>query len=179
MSRTVYTAVHLAVVTCWLKSCFYLPAGTEAWVVVFTHTKPLVDTDVVLGPRTVSQSEFSRAFHSLKCHGSGRVGSRGFKISRVGSGGVKRFQNLAGRVELGQEVFKISRVGSGHDPPDTGHSRVKPPWPAGCFWLTRGSNPRIWPEDSPFSKLQLPTGGSLSCRRVDDRTSGSNPRVRK
>ena len=58
--------------------------------------------------------------------GSGRVGSIGFKISRVGSGRAKKFQNLAGRVGLSQEVFKNSRVGSGHDPRDTGHSRVKP-----------------------------------------------------
>ena len=34
-----------------------------------------------------------------KCRGSGRVGSRGFQISRVGSGRVK--------------IFQISRVGSG------------------------------------------------------------------
>ena len=42
-----------------LKSRFYLPAGTEASVVVFIDTKPLVDTDVVLEPRMISQSEFS------------------------------------------------------------------------------------------------------------------------
>ena len=75
-----------------------------------------------------------------------RIGPRGFKISRVGSGRVNRLQNLAGRVGSGrvgsgrvkrfknlahrvgsgQEVFKISRVGTGHDPRDSGHSRVKP-----------------------------------------------------
>ena len=43
-----------------LKSCFYSPAGTtEASVVVFTDTKPPVDTDVVLEPRMASQSELS------------------------------------------------------------------------------------------------------------------------
>ena len=103
-----------------------------------------------------------------KSRGSGRVGSTHFTISRVGSGRVKRFQNLAGRVGSGQEAseyrgsgrvgsrgFKISPVGSGrvmtreirvsrgsshHDP------RV-------VFRLTRGSNPRIWPADPPFSNL--------------------------
>ena len=75
----------------------------------------------------------------LKSHGLGRVGSRGFKISRAGSGRVNRLQNLAGQVGSGQEVskprgsgrvgsrgFQISRVGSGHDPRDAGHSPVKP-----------------------------------------------------
>ena len=47
--------------------------------------------------------------------GSG-LGSKGFKISRVGSGRVKRFWNLAGKFGSGQEVFKMSQVGSGHDP---------------------------------------------------------------
>ena len=61
-----------------------------------------------------------------KSRGSGRVGSIGFKISWVGSGRVKRFQNLAGRVGLGQEVFKFSRVGSGHDPRDTDHCHHDP-----------------------------------------------------
>ena len=45
--------------------------------------------------------------------GSGRVGSGGFEISRVGSGRVRRFPNLTGRVESGQEAFKILRVGPG------------------------------------------------------------------
>ena len=53
----------------------------------------------------------------------------GFKISRVGSGRVKRFQNLAVRVGSGQEVFKsrgsdwvmtremwVTRGSSHHDP---------------------------------------------------------------
>ena len=46
-------------------------------------------------------------------HGWGQVGSRGFQISRVRSGRVKRFSNLTGRVESGHEVLKMSRVGSG------------------------------------------------------------------
>ena len=75
-------------------------------------------------------------------HDPTRVGSRGFQnlagrvrsgqnlnTSRAGSGRVKRFQNLAGRVESGR-VNRLQnlagRVGSGHDPRDTGHSRVKP-----------------------------------------------------
>ena len=41
-----------------LKARFCLPAGTEASVVVFTDTEPLVDTDV-LEPRMFPQSEFS------------------------------------------------------------------------------------------------------------------------
>ena len=89
-----------------------------------------------------------------KSRGSGRVGLGDFQnLARVGSGQVERFQNLAGRLMSGQELFKISRVGSDHDPRDTGHSQVKPPRPAGCFWLARRSNPRIWPAGSPFSNL--------------------------
>ena len=54
------------------------------------------------------------------------AGQGGFKMSRVGSGRVKKFQNLAGQVGSGQVFFKshasgrvgskgfeISRVGSG------------------------------------------------------------------
>ena len=37
-----------------------------------------------------------------KSRGSSRVGSKHFETSRVGSGRVKRFQNLAGRVGSGQ-----------------------------------------------------------------------------
>ena len=68
---------------------------------------------------------------------TGRVGSRGFKISRVGSGRVNRFPKSrgSGRVRsgrvgsdrVGARGFKISRAGSGHDPQDSGHSRVKSP----------------------------------------------------
>ena len=39
-------------------------------------------------------------------------------LGRVGSGRVKRFPNLAGRVGVGQKLFKFhgsGRVGSGHD----------------------------------------------------------------
>ena len=78
--------------------------------------------------------------------GSGRVGSRGFEISRADLSPVKRLRNLTGRVGSGQEVLKsrgsrrvgsgqkvlksrgsgrvrstgveISRFGSGHDPRD-------------------------------------------------------------
>ena len=41
----------------------------------------------------------------LKTNGSGRVGSRDFETSRVGSSRVKRFGNLAGRVGSDQEGF--------------------------------------------------------------------------
>ena len=110
-----------------------------------------------------------------KCRGSGRVGSMCFKISRVGSGQELLKSCGSGRVGSGRDVSKYSRVGSGHDPPDTGHSRVKPPWPVGCFWLTRGSNPRIWPADSPFSHLL-----TAACRRVlvVPAPRGSDPRIR-
>ena len=47
-------------ITVGLKSCFYVPARPEASVVVFTDTKPPVDT-VVLEPRMVSQPEFSES----------------------------------------------------------------------------------------------------------------------
>ena len=49
-----FEAIHVSI-----KSCFYVPAGTGASVVVFIDAKPPVDTDVVLEPRMVSQSEFS------------------------------------------------------------------------------------------------------------------------
>ena len=48
-----------------------------------------------------------------KFRGSGRVESIDFQISQVGSGRVKRFSTITGRVGSGQEVFQISRVGSG------------------------------------------------------------------
>ncbi|CAM9124236.1 unnamed protein product, partial [Laminaria digitata] len=93
-----------------------------------------------------------------------------FKISRVGSGRVKRVRNITGRVGSGQEVlkyrgsgrvgsrffqisrvglswviggFQISRVGSGHDPRDTDHV-------TGRATLTReffSSDPRTGPAD--------------------------------
>ena len=70
----------------------------------------------------------------LKSRESGRVGSRGLK-SR-GSGRVGSCQEVwksRGSIRVGSRGLEISRVGSGHDPRDTDHSRVKPPWPAGCF----------------------------------------------
>ena len=47
--------------------------------------------------------------------GQVRSGQEDFKISRVGSGRVKRFSKSrgSGRVGSGQEVFKISWIGSG------------------------------------------------------------------
>ena len=60
--------------------------------------------------------------------GSGRVGSIVLQISRVGSGRVKNFSNLGGRVRSGQEVMKAhgsgqvmtreKRVTRGSDPHD-------------------------------------------------------------
>ena len=127
-----------------------------------------------------------------KSRGSGRAGSRGIKISRSG--------------QVGSRVLKTSRVGLGHDP-RAGHSRLKPPRPAGCVWRTRVSKPRIWPADSPFSNLHMPVGGHFcvsaprgsdpriwpadspfqtyicvsegtsACRRPAGRTCGSCPRV--
>ena len=53
-----------------LKAPFYIPAGTEASVVVFTDTKALVHTHVhthVLETRLVSQSPSSaQFFHSQR-----------------------------------------------------------------------------------------------------------------
>ena len=46
----------------------------------------------------------------FKSRGSGRVGSRGFQISGVGSGRANRFSNLPGRVRSGHEEFKMPRV---------------------------------------------------------------------
>ena len=95
-----------------------------------------------------------------KSRGSGRVGSRTFQVSHVGSSRDKRLTNIAGRV--GSRGFENARVrwgrvkrcgnlagpyGSGHDPRPRGHSRIKSPYPAGCFWLstdrTGGSGLRI------------------------------------
>ena len=129
----------------------------------------------------------------LKSHGSGRVGSRsfesrgsvwvgsrGFKISRVGSGRVGSGRGGSGRVgadRVGSRGLEISRVvmtaryGS-----FTGRAIMT----RGLLFAdSRGSNPRISPADSLFSTLQLPAGGPLSCRRPAGRTRGSDPRVRK
>ena len=104
----------------------------------------------------------------LKSRWSVRVGSRGFPISRVGSCRVKRFSNLVGRFTSGHEVFKMSRVRSGHDPRDTGHSRVGSPSPASCFPLT---DPRIWPADLARGSVFLQTNTRLP---EEDR----DPRIR-
>ena len=56
--------------------------------------------------------------------GSGRVGSRFFKY--YGSGWVKRFPNLAGRVGSGQEVFKYHGSGRVVTPEIRVTSRVGP-----------------------------------------------------
>ena len=51
-----------------------------------------------------------------KSRGSGHVGSRGFKISRIGSGRVTRLQNISGRVGSGwvkRFPNLAGRVGSG------------------------------------------------------------------
>ena len=42
----------------------------------------------------------------------------------IGSDRVNHSSNPTGRVGLGQEVMKNSWVGSGHDPRESGHSRV-------------------------------------------------------
>ena len=47
-----------------------------------------------------------RARNISKSLGSGRLGSRGFQISWIGSSRVNRFTNLTGRVGSGQEFFK-------------------------------------------------------------------------
>ena len=49
----------------------------------------------------------------FKSHGSGRLGSRASKISRVRSGQVRGFPNIAGRIGSDKDVSKHSRVGSG------------------------------------------------------------------
>ena len=51
---------------------------------------------------------FSRVTGCLKCNGSDQ---EVFQISRVGSGRVKGFSNLAGRVRSGQEFFKSHASG--------------------------------------------------------------------
>ena len=61
----------------------------------------------------------------FKSRGSGLV-LKSYGSGRVGSGQVKNSSNFTGRVRSGQEVMKSSRVGSGHDPRETGHSRVGP-----------------------------------------------------
>ena len=92
-----------------------------------------------------------------KCHGSVRVGSTSFQISRVGPSRVKRFSNFVGRIGSGHEVFKMSRVGSGHDPRDTGHSR-------GRVTMTRelfSADPRVGPADLTRGSVLLQTYSCL------------------
>ena len=74
---------------------------------------------------------------------AGRVGSRSFQISRVGLGWVKKFSNVIGRIRSGQEVLKISGVWSGHDPRETGHSRVGPAGRASMSGELFSSDPRV------------------------------------
>ena len=87
---------------------------------------------------------------------AGRIRSCHKLTGRVGS----IVQNLTDRVGLGQDRvgsglknLKSSRVGSGHDPRDTGHARVGPPYPAIFFALLRGSVARIPPADPTLQKL--------------------------
>ena len=79
----------------------------------------------------------SRVGNFSKSHGSGRVGSRGLQIERVGWGRITRFSSLMGRVgsdprvkpvgwekklaghgdptrEVSQGLFGVWRVGLGH-----------------------------------------------------------------
>ena len=53
----------------------------------------------------------------LESHGSARLGSTSFQISRFGSGRVKSYLKLADRLMSGQEVLKnlAGQVGSGRD----------------------------------------------------------------
>ena len=48
--------------------------------------------------------------------GSGRVGSRGFKISRVGLGRVKRFSKSRGSGRVMTREIRVTRGSSHHDP---------------------------------------------------------------
>ena len=91
----------------------------------------------------------------FKSRGSGQVGSKGFLISRFGSGPVKEKKKLTGQVTSTQEAMKSLRIGSDHDPRETGHSRVGPAWPASCFLLTRGSDPRIRLADPTLKPFPL------------------------
>ena len=91
-------------------------------------------------------------------HDPTRSGHAVFKISRVGSGRVKRCSNLVDRVKLGQQFVKShgsGRVGSGQyffqyrGSDEVGSNggekltgRVRS-CPANCFLQTRGSDPCI------------------------------------
>ena len=99
----------------------------------------------------VGSSRFRKFSNS---YGMGRVGSRRFQISpvgsdrvksfsnlmdRVGSGRVKRFLIVTGRVRWGQEATKIAQVGSGHD-----RSLASQ---AGMTFELFSANPRVGPAD--------------------------------
>ena len=70
-----------------LKARFCLPAGTEASVVVFTDTEPLVDTDV-LEPRMFPQSEFSEGIGGKTFQTFERVVARTTATWRAADGSV-------------------------------------------------------------------------------------------
>ena len=80
---------------------------------------------------------------------AGRVGSRGFQISRIGSGRVMRCLKCHGSGRVMTREIRVTR-GSGHNDPRVVFGR-----PAG---RTRGSGPRI----RIFANLQLPAGGPLA-----------------
>ena len=121
----------------------------------------------------IPQVGSGRVKRCSKCHGSGRVGSTTFQISRVGPGRIKRFSNITGRVGSGPEVFKSrgsGRVGS---------------WPvrygslAGRDPMTRelfSADPRVGPADlargSVFLQTDscLPEGHSLDPRVLPSRS---------
>ena len=96
-----------------------------------------------------------------KPRGPGRVGSIVFKISRVGWGRIKRFQNLASRDRVMTREIRVTRGSSHHDP------RVVFGSPAG---RTRGSGLRI----------RLFQTFIAACRRVLAMPAprGSDPRIR-
>ena len=105
---------------------------------------------------------FSRVTGCSKCHGSGRVESGSVQYlsgrvasgqeviksrgsGRVGSGRVKRFSYLAGRVGSSQHIFTPVTRGSGqHDLQKhlAGHAG-RASMTCQMFLLTRGSDPRI------------------------------------
>ena len=102
----------------------------------------------------------SRFFASSR--GSGRVRTRYFRSSRIGSGRVG-----LGRVGSGQEISKsrgLGRLGPGSVQSVIGRVRswcVMYGWFAGRVTMTReffSADPRAWPADRYFGKVQLPAG---------------------
>ena len=76
-------------------------------------------------------------------------------MSRVGSGRVKRFSYLVGRVRSGQEFFKSHGsgwVGSRSDEKFAGRGRSRP---AILVLLTRGSDPHIRLADPTLESLPV------------------------